>query len=137
VVTLSVADSHGPVADHQLPAAAHFAHSLPQSAHLLSDGHAPNTHPLQLLVTLAQLLKPLADSKGDEDHSSAMLIILAKLGRRPNSIIRPWSCQFRWNSPTLTVCRTCLSPSLILRRNPATMLPVGERLSDSCFYFIR
>jgi hypothetical protein len=38
---------------------------------------------------LGPVSKPLADSKGDEDHSSAMLIILAKRGRRPNSIIRP------------------------------------------------
>jgi hypothetical protein len=54
--TLSVADPHGSVADHQLPAAPHFVHSLSESAHLLSDGHAPNTHPLQLLVTSVQLL---------------------------------------------------------------------------------
>jgi hypothetical protein len=38
---VSVAYSHGSVADYKFPFASHFTYSLSQSARLLSDGHAP------------------------------------------------------------------------------------------------
>jgi hypothetical protein len=74
---------------------------------------------------LGPVSKPLADSKGDED---VVLIRLFDPGPANSGGIRRH----------LTVCKTCPSLSLILRRNPATVFSVSKRLlSDSCFYFIR